>query len=51
MLILTVRPDSVSRTLLKTVNILLTLGESPEEYIRLFVEHLDEPVPAFGNID
>ena len=45
MLLLTVHPDSISRTLLSTVDTVMVTGESPEQALRSLAKQLDEPMP------
>jgi hydroxymethylpyrimidine pyrophosphatase-like HAD family hydrolase len=48
MLLLTVRPDSVSPLLLSGVDTVMAIGEAPEQCIRSFAGQVGEPPPALG---
>jgi HAD superfamily hydrolase (TIGR01484 family) len=46
MMYITVHPDYVSRTILSSVDIIIAIGTSPEQTLRVFSETLGQPPPT-----
>lgn len=48
--LITVHPDRVARAALEPVDTVIAVGPNPEEAIRAFGRHLEQPVPPIGRV-